>query len=303
MLYRAIYTTQNRIFDYFKREYSEASFLLFFRIMISLIAIIEILSLKGDLFLLFSSSTTIIPQELMYMETGVFKYLHPLSSFLKENDLFDFFYEFTLCAYLVSLLFLVIGFFTRFSALLALILQLIIYKSFAQFNYGYDQFMTMSLFYCFIFPVGKYYSCDNLIFKKKNVEIFFNYRSVLQIHLSIAYFFSGVAKALDSGWWNGKSVWNALVSLDRNFYPIPVIYIVGGILTVLLELSYPILVHFKKTRKIILIAIILMHLIIGLTMQLYSFSIIMIVWNIASFGELSLVKEKRLENNRQNQIA
>ncbi|MDF2931621.1 MAG: hypothetical protein K0R36_952 [Chryseobacterium sp.] len=303
MLYKAIYTTQNRIFDYFKREYSEASFLLFFRIMIGLIAIIEILSLKGDLFLLFSSSNTMIPQELMYMETGVFKYLHPISLYLKENGLFEYFYTLTLSVYILSLLFLVIGFLTRFSAFFALILQLIIYKSFAQFNYGYDQFMTISLFYCFIFPVGKYYSCDNFIFKKKNVEILFNYQTVLQIHLSIAYFFSGLAKALDSGWWNGKSVWNALVSLDSNFYPIPIIYIVGGVLTVLLELSYPILVNFKKTRKIILTAMILMHLFIAVTMELYAFSTIMIVWNIAAFGELSLVKEKRLENNRQNQIA
>lgn len=48
---------------------------------------------------------------------------------------------------------------------------------------------------------------------------------------------------------------------------------------------------------------ILMHLFIGLTMQLYAFSIIMIVWNIVTFGELSLVKkEKKLENNRQNSI-
>lgn len=293
MHYRAIYTMPNKVLDYFKREYSEASFLLFFRVMIGLVAIIEILSLKGDLFLLFSPTNTLMPQELMYMETGVFRYLYPMSLFLKENGLFDFFYQFILSAYLVSLLFLVIGFLTRFSALFTLILQLIIFKSFAQFNYGYDQFVTMSLFYCFIFPVGKYYSCDNLIFKKKNVEIFFNYQIVLQIHLCIAYFFSGLAKALDSGWWNGKSVWNALVSIDSNYYPVPIIYIVGGILTVLLELSYPILVNFKKTRKIILAAMVLMHLFIALMMELYAFSIIMIVWNVAAFGELDLVKEKR----------
>ncbi|MDQ1162453.1 putative membrane protein YphA (DoxX/SURF4 family) [Chryseobacterium sp. SORGH_AS 447] len=293
MHYRAIYTMPNRISDYFKREYSEASFLLFFRIMIGLVAIIEILSLKGDLFLLFSSADTLMPQELMYMETGVFRYLYPMSLFLKDNGLLDFFYQFVLSAYLGSLLFLVIGFLTRFSALFALILQLLIFKSFSQFNYGYDQFVTMSLFYCFIFPVGKYYSCDRLIFKKKNIEIYFNYQTVLQIHLSIAYFFSGLAKALDSGWWDGKSVWNALVSIDSNYYPIPIIYIVGGILTVLLELSYPILVRLKKTRKITLAAMISMHLFIGFTMGLYAFSIIMIVWNIAAFGELSLVKEKR----------
>lgn len=292
MHYKAIYTMPNRVLDYFKREYSEASFLLFFRIMIGVVAIIEILSLKGDLFLLFSSDNTLMPQELMYMETGVFRYLYPTSLFLKENGLFDFFYQFILSAYLVSLLFLVIGFLTRFSALFALILQLIIFKSFSQFNYGYDQFVTMSLFYCFVFPVGKYYSCDRLIFRKKNVNIYFNYQTVLQIHLSIAYFFSGLAKSLDSGWWNGKSVWNALVSIDGNYYPVPIIYIVGGILTVLLELSYPILAYFKKTRKIALAAMISMHLFIGLTMELYAFSIIMIVWNIAAFGELSLVKEK-----------
>lgn len=294
MLSKVICTVQNKLFNCFKQSYCESSFLLFFRVMIGLIAFLEILSLKGDLFLLFSASNTILPQELMYMETGVFKYLYPLNLFLKENNLYTSFHPFTLTIYLISLLFLVLGLFTRFSAFLALILQLIIFKSFAQFNYGYDNFITMSLFYCFIFPVGKYYSLDNWIFKKKKDVISFNYQKVLQIHLSIAYFFSGLAKALDSGWWNGQSVWNALTSIDSSFHYPSIIYITGGILTVLFELFYPILVYFKKSRRFILLAMIFMHLSIGLTMHLYAFSAIMIVWNMAAFGNLSSLKKRKI---------
>src|SRR5437762_14164315 len=33
---------------------------------------------------------------------------------------------------------------------------------------------------------------------------------VLQLHLCVIYFFSGLTKLLGSGWWNGESLWRAL---------------------------------------------------------------------------------------------
>lgn len=37
-----------------------------------------------------------------------------------------------------------------------------------------------------------------------------------------------------------------------------------------------------------------MHLSIGLTMHLYAFSAIMIVWNMAAFGNLSSLKKRKI---------
>ncbi len=185
------------------------------------------------------------------------------------------------------ILFLLLGLFTRYAVIVALILQLIIYRSFSVFNYGYDYFLTMSLFYCFMFPVGKYYSIDLKLFKCNNL-LQFNYQRVLQIHLSIAYFFSGIAKGLDLGWWNGDSMWSSIASVDNSFHSIPSFFLItGGITTVFIEFSYPLLVLKNTTRKYAVTAMIIMHTAIAIMMDLYAFSAIIIVWNIAAFSKIT----------------
>jgi hypothetical protein len=262
--------------------------------MVSFIAIIEFASLAKDLTVLFYPTQTILPQELIILQSGYFRYLYPFYQFLKDQQLIEYFYSGAIYSYVIALFFLLSGLFTRYAAFAALILQLIIFKSFSPFNYGYDNFLTMSLFYCVIFPVGRYYSLDFLIFKFK-YKIQLNYQRVIQIHLAIAYLFSGVAKALDSGWWDGNSVWKAIVSVDNSYYTLsPLILILAGIGTVLLELSYPVLMYFRKSRSYALIAVILMHSSIAIFMGLYAFSAIMIVWNIAAFGNLDSVAKNKI---------
>lgn len=286
MLSRKAYLEQNKWTDLFNSLYDEKNFLFFFRVSISLIALIEIGSLAVDFHYFFGTSGTIIPQELMYLQTSDFKYLHSLYQFLRAEGLTEYFYSGAVYIYVISLIFLLFGLFTRYTAIVVLIFQLIIYRSFSHFNYGYDNFLTMSLFYCVVFPVGKYYSIDSKLFSRAT-EIRFNYQRVIQIHLMIAYFFSGIAKALDSGWWNGNSVWRALASLDNSYYSIPsILLIIVGIGTVLLEFLYPFLMYFRISRKYALLGILLMHTCIAVMMGLYAFSAIMIVWNIAAFGDV-----------------
>lgn len=286
MLFMKNFSPYGKLMKIFEKDRDQINFLLFFRVMVSLIALIEITSLATDLPLLFSFDS-IVPQDLMYLQSGYFKYLHPFYQFLESYNLTTYFYSSAIFVYILSLILLSVGLFTRPVAFIALLLQLIIFKSFSPFNYGYDHFLTMSLFYCFIFPVGKYNSIDRKIFKSQ-IKTKINYRRVLQIHLSIAYFFSGIAKALDVGWWNGNSLWKALASLDNSFYDTPtLLLIIIGIGTVLIEFLYPFLVYKKVTRKYIITAIILMHLGIAIILNLYAFSAIMIVWNIAAFGNLT----------------
>ncbi len=119
-----------------------------------------------------------------------------------------------------------------------------------------------------------------------------NYRRIIQIHLAIAYFFSGIAKGLDIGWWNGNSVWKAIASVDNSYYSFyPLILTIVGIGTVLLEFSYPFLVYNKKTRKYVIAGVILMHASIAVMMQLYAFSALMIVWNVAAYGNITMINK------------
>ncbi|UGU16864.1 hypothetical protein LS482_03090 [Sinomicrobium kalidii] len=290
MLSKKVLFLYSKLKKLFEADGNEKSFLVFFRLSISSVAIIELASLIRDLPLFFSSSRTLIPQELIYIESGYFRYLHPLYQFVEKNGLSEIFYPTVVTIYIIALILLLTGLFTRYAAGTALLLQLIIFRSFTPFNYGYDYFLTMSLFYCVIFPVGYFFSIDQKVFKL-SLRCDFNYRRVLQIHLAMAYCFSGIAKGLDAGWWNGNSVWKALASADNSYYAFPSeILIVIGIGTVLLEFLYPFLVLKKVTRKYAITAIILMHAGIAITMNLYAFSIMMIVWNIAAYGRLTTKK-------------
>jgi len=286
MLFKKVYSLRDSQESAFSPISDQLNFLSFFRITTALVALIEIGSLLPDLQLFFSTSGTLIPQDLMYLQTDNFKYLYPLHNYLRAHDLAANFYPYAIYAYFTSLFFLLSGLFTRPAALISLLLQLIIFRSFSVYNYGYDNFITMSLFYCLVFPVGKNHSVDFILFRR-NKKLTFNYRLVLQLHLCIVYFFSGIAKSLDSGWWDGNSVWRALASLDNNYFTIATfIAITIGIGTVLLELFYPALVYFQSSRKYALYLIVLMHASIAVILDLYAFSAIMITWNIAAFAKL-----------------
>lgn len=287
MLLKKSYSLYHKIDSFFSAPYEERNFLVFFRTIVSLVAIIEIASLTADLRILFSAADTILPQELMYAQTAYFQYLYPLQQFFKSHQLLTHFYQGTVILYITSLFFLLIGFLTRYTAFAAILFQLLIFKSFPHFNYGYENFLTMSLFYCAAFPTGKYFSVDAKLFKYKPV-VSFNYQRVLQIHLCMVYFFSGVAKSVDVKWWDGNSLWSALASIDNHYFSIPpLLLLLTGIGTVLLELSYPLLMLYKPTRKYALTAILIMHISIAVIMDLYAFAALMIVWNVAAFGNLA----------------
>lgn len=264
---------------------TDFQFLVFFRISIALIAISDILTMGDDFKLFFSEKSTIIPQELTYLFTEYFNYLNPIYQYILETNNITNFYNVILKVYFLSLIFLVFGFCTRFAAFIALILQLIIFKSFALFNFGYDHFLTISLFYCLVFPVGKFYSVDNKILKRPEIlKNNFNYQNILKIHLFIVYLFAGLAKIISITWWNGEAVWRSISSIYDELFKIhPLILAMSGIVTVFLEVFYPFLISYNKTKKITIILVILMHMSIGFIMQLPLFAAIMIVWNISAY--------------------
>jgi hypothetical protein len=187
---------------------------------------------------------------------------------------------------------LLMGVACRFSAVLAWFLHLCAAKSGEFVSYGVDNFMTIGLFYLMLSPLPDRYSLDWRLRKSRSrdPQLLGFWRRVLQLHLCIIYFFSGLAKCLGSGWWDGSNIWRALIRppfdlidpeiLVRWNYLFPV----AGIFICLLEIGYPVLIWNNRTRKIWLIGICAMHVGIGIMMGMYLFALIMIVLNVAAFG-------------------
>lgn len=187
---------------------------------------------------------------------------------------------------------LVIGFFCRGSAIVAWFLYLCAVKSGNLLTYGVDNFTTIGLFYVMLAPFPDGYALDAKMWKTsaKDRHLHGFFRRLLQLHLCLIYFFGGLSKCLGAGWWNGESMWRALTRAPFNVVPLHLIVSFKaalpfvGIAVCVLETAYPFFIWPKRTRLGWLIAVIGMHIAIGLTMGLYLFALIMIILNIAAFG-------------------
>ena len=195
---------------------------------------------------------------------------------------------------------LLVGVGCRFSAIAAWFLHLCAAKSGGFLSYGMDNFMTIGLFYLMLSPLPDRLSFDWRLrdLRPKNPQLLGFWRRVLQLHLCIIYFFSGLTKWLGSGWWDGSNVWRALIRPPFNVID-PEILVrwkdflpLAGILVCLLESGYPFFIWSSRTRKIWLLGVCAMHLLIGVAMRMYLFSLVMIVLNVAAFGP-DLFRRKR----------
>jgi hypothetical protein len=188
--------------------------------------------------------------------------------------------------------FLLVGLFSRTAAIMTWFLHLASVKSAALLAYGMDDLTTVGLFYLMISPLPDRLSLDRFLRRAALKGAQFNglLRRVLQIHLCIIYFFSGLSKCFGPGWWNGDSLWRALTHPPfnlispqilvqwRHFFPFL------GISVWVVEIAYPAFIWSKRTRKVWLLLTIGMHVAIGVTMGMYLFALVMIVLNVAAFG-------------------
>jgi len=196
---------------------------------------------------------------------------------------------------------LLAGILCRSAAVLVWFLHLCTTNSAALFSYGVDNFTSIGLFYLMLAPLPDRWSFDARIRaatpKDHCIQGF--HRRILQMHMCLIYFFSGIAKSVGVGWWNGISLWRALTRPPFNVIP-PDLLIAGknilpvfGILVCVLETGYPFLIWPRKSRPLWFGSIIGMHVIIGIAMGMYLFALIMIVLNTAAFGP-GLIGSKRL---------
>lgn len=266
--------------------------LVFFRCSIAALTLINYLALQFDFNNIFATNAFIPPDIADVLKNPLIPSIYSIFHFLKP--LFNFSYEGVLMTfrilYPLTLLFLFTGLFTRVSAFFSLVLQLILLNSMDYYTYGLDEFTTIALFYCFVFPVGYDFSLDKYLFKKRADTANYNrYLWVFRVHVCIAYFFSGFEKLLGYNWRNGESIWkmihgyNMLSFVDIDFLYRTPLFFIAGWMTIFLEMLYPIFMNFKKTRNIWLVSVIGFHILIAFFMGLYFFSCIMIILNLTAY--------------------
>ncbi len=206
---------------------------------------------------------------------------------------------------------MLMGLFCRPVAVVTWFLQLACAKSSGLLSYGADNLTTIGLFYLMIAPFPDPWSIDRILRKRttNDPRLLGFHRRVLQLHLCLIYFFSGLTKCLGAGWWNGNNLWRSLTIPPFDVLPIHWVATLGfvlpvtGIVICLLEVTYPFLIWWQPSRKAMLFAICAMHLGIALLMGMVLFGAIMIILNLAAFwlDGKSLTSETALANPQPSQ--
>src|SRR5690606_15332491 len=138
--------------------------------------------------------------------------------------------------------------------------------------------------YCITFSVGNRFIVGATPFRR-----------ILQLHLCIVYFFSGFEKLLGYNWHNGEAVWKALhlpymkTAISQHVEKLgdyPLVFIVAGWAVIFIEMAYPVFMNLSKTRTFWLVAAVLLHLGIAVSLELYFFSAMMIMFNLSAFDSL-----------------
>jgi predicted DCC family thiol-disulfide oxidoreductase YuxK len=111
---------------------------------------------------------------------------------------------------------------------------------------------------------------------------------LIQIQMAALMFFSGIAKVRGDDWWNGDAVWHAMTTYEfytsfavdiaaHNYWLINV----ASYSTILMEIGYPFLVWQKSTRPYMLACAFFLHFMFFLVLQLWYFSIIMMLGHLS----------------------
>ncbi len=191
--------------------------------------------------------------------------------------------------------------------LIALVCWLLDYSSISSsflLSYGYDMIYDNCLLFCVFLPIG---SSPFKLNMDQSTGIKNWYKTatwLLRAHLGTIYLFSGLNKMMGHDWWSGEAIWRAVMQpplqkLDFSFLAhYPAVPFILSISTLIIETFYPLLIYFKKTRTYFFCMVIGMHLFIAVAMNLFYFSLLMIMYNIVIwstyyFAEKGSIRIKR----------
>lgn len=214
--------------------------------------------------------------------------------------------------YIYALLMLLVGYYHRFAALLVWI----IYQYFMMRNYiifdGGNSLASILLFFIIFLPADATLSLRTWIrekswqesWKEKVIESAWALR-LIQIQICIVYMSAFWYKTQGETWLNGSAVYYATrlpiyVNPDFAFLFEGILFIkMATYATLALEISFPILIWFRRTRIWILTAATLFHLVLEFSLVINIFQWVMIA-GLLSFLPPEIFNDRRNRKSLRN---
>lgn len=266
-----------KIIDNFSLENKFSFYSAFFRIFICIHLLKKVFLSWEIKDLLYMSKSFFVHEE-----SGFFGFFNISSVLLREN--FQFFY----LIYVVIILLYFFGIGKNFIALILFIFYEILQNLCPSILNGGDNLLKFILMYMIFIDSYNYFSITPKYFKSSEFAKFNVFLSNLGgysicIHLCLAYFISAIHKIHADVWFNGIATYYTM-SLERfrgTSYNLTLaknaLFVTfSTYLTILIELFYPALVWFKKTKAIMIILAIMLHISIYVFMMIYDFQIVFI---------------------------
>lgn len=229
-------------------------------------------------------------KDLLYMsksffvheESGLFDFLNIGSYIFREN--FQVFY----LMYIILILLYFFGIGKNITAFLLFIFLEILQNLCPSILNGGDNLLKFIMIYMVFIDSYNYFSIKPKLFKNTELSKFNIFLSNLGgysicLHICLAYFISAIHKIHADIWFNGIATYytmslerfegtNYNLSLAKN----AIFVTLTTYATILIELFYSALIWFNRTKKIMILLAIILHLSIYIFMMIYDFQIVFI---------------------------
>ena len=219
---------------------------------------------------------------MMSFNTGYFEFFNINDSIIRDN--FQIFYM----LYIICILLYFFGIGKNITAFFLFIFLEIVQNLCPSILNGGDNLLKFIMLYMVFINSYEYFSIKSQYFENSELSKFNIFISNLGgyaicIHLCMAYFISAIHKIHSGVWFNGVATYH-IMSLERfkgtsynldlaKNAPFVLISTYG---TVLIELFYPAFIWFDKTRNIMIILAIILHVSIYIFMMIYDFQLVFI---------------------------
>ncbi|WP_131701388.1 hypothetical protein [Chryseobacterium sp. FH2] len=263
--------------------------------MISIFGLLNILSILPDIYNIYSKNGVINSDINDFLIRKDQFRLTFITDILERIGLqYEYALAIVIAIYICSFLFVLMNYYRLIFAIIVLVIHNALVASSYSFSYGADYMISFSLFINMLLCINSKYCQGIYSFAIR----------LLQLQLCIIYFFSGVGKAMGNNWYTGDAIWY-LVSTYTNVNiltafvatTVPVVFQIISLSVVIVELFYPILIYNKLTKNVALIYIIITHIIIILTINLYTFGVVMIILNVIAFQPKMILEFKYFKRN------
>jgi hypothetical protein len=253
-----------------------------FRLVFGLLLFSYFLSRTPDLEI-FYSDRGILPRAAIPEMMGPLNGVYSLLNFFTSTTMLWVFHS----GLLLSLLSMAFGFLPRFSAFIASILHISFMHRNFTVSYGVDAIATYFLVYLSLADGSP---------RKTHLGSFLSSIAFrfCQIQVCIIYAYSGWMKLAGPKWWRGEAVWDVLINHQLARWDFswvasfPVIITLLTYATIAWEVYFPILVWIKPLKRLTLLGGVLLHLGIGVALNIPYFAAVMISTYILFLDEVDI---------------